>query len=201
MSWKIIKPKRKFILDEMNVRPVHKSQYAKLKKFHYISQLDRAGFRKAFGLFHKDSDILYGIIMYNAPLLELKARKNTPLGKFLKLYKDQSTRYKKTNELCTYISRIVIHPSVRGIGSAAKIVEDSWRETNFRFVEGMGQMVYYRNFLPKSYSYFVKVENILKVSAFFTDKQDKGAMHRRVKSPVLRYGYVLYINEKIKVKH
>ena len=41
---------------------------------------------------------------------------------------------------------------------------------------------------------------ILKPSEFFLTEDKKGAMRARLKTPIMRYGYVLYINEKIKTK-
>ncbi len=81
---KTVKPKK--LLDELLVKEVHKSQYNKLKKFHYIKEAPPAVIQNTFGLFHKNSDVLYGVIIFSAPTLELKTRNRTIFGKLLSKY-------------------------------------------------------------------------------------------------------------------
>jgi len=96
------------------------------------------------------------------------------------------------------ISRIIIHQSVRGVGLASKLIEETWRLIGVRFIELVGFMSYYQNFNPDSYSYYIKVKRVLKSSEFFGTSNTR-AMTKRLKTPIMRYGYILYINEKIKI--
>lgn len=196
--WKYIKNKpKKLLRNELIIKKCKKSEYDKLKKFHYIIQDLPAITYDIFGMYHKD--ILYGIIVYSAPTLELLARSKTVLGKILKKY-DKNTRYKFLNKNCKVTGRIVVHPSIRGIGAGSKLVEDTWRKTNVRFVEGLSVMSYYRNFYPNSYSYNIKIKRVLRASEFFYI-DPKASMKNRLKTPIVKYGYVLYINDKIKCKN
>jgi len=202
-----IKPKK--LIDELKIVAGTKADYEKLKKFHYINTANPSGKLCVFSLKHKNT--LYGVIVYSPPILEIVARNRTHIGKAMnKAYLDRSDRYKFLNKNFRYMARIIIHPSIRGIGSASYLVENTWRKLNTRFVEGMGSMLYYRNFAPKSYSYYTKVERQLNQNAFFVARHQRqnargyggrGASLRRIATPVQRYGYVLYINEDMKIKY
>lgn len=197
-KWKYLKSiKKKLLIDEFEIRPTSLSEYHKLSQFHYITTKQPTAPKNTFGVYH--NDILYGIIIYNLTSLQLIARKKTILNKLLQ-NKTIIQRAKFLNNNVRSIARIVIHPSVRGIGLASKLIEESWRKLGVRFVEGFGFMAYYRNFHPDTYSYYIKAERVLKPSEFFLREDRKGAMRSRLKTPIMRYGYVLYINEKISCK-
>lgn len=198
-EWKLQKSKHKNLLDELVIKEVHKSQYSKLSKFHYIQEKPPAVIQNTFGLFHKDSDVLYGIIIFSAPSLELLTRNKTIVGKILGKHK-RSVKYGLLNKNCIVMSRVVVHPSLRGIGASSFLIENTWRKVGKRFVEITATMLYYRNFLPKSYSYFLKYSRVLSAKEFLDYQSKKGQMIHRAKSPVIKYGYGLFINENIKFK-
>lgn len=185
-----------FLEQEFEIREVQKHWYYKLSQFHYVNVELPSVVRKVFGLFHKATGILYGAIVYSAPSLEITARNKTPLGAALKRVKNRSERYSFVNKWITYVSRIVIHPSLRGIGAASYLIENTWRKAGTRFVEMMGTMMYYSNFLPKSYAYYFKVEKELPQQDMYPKPTEKAAMQRRLKSPIMRYGYALFIAAK-----
>jgi|APSaa5957512535_1039671.scaffolds.fasta_scaffold02378_9 hypothetical protein len=200
MTWQLLENvEKKWLRDEFTIRPAKLSEYDKLKMFHYITTKRPGGPRFTFGLYY--NDICYGVLIYAVTSLELAARKKTILGKLLSHYPNKVKRYKFLNKNTVTISRIVVHPSVRGIGVGAKLIEDTWRTLGVRFVEGFGYMAYFRNFHPKSFSYYIKINRVLKAKDFFDYQSDKGQMIHRAKSPVLKYGYVLYINPDVKVKY
>lgn len=198
-QWKIIKTSNKKLLDEFVIKQVPNSYYDKLKKFHYINYRLPPVVTNTFGLFYHDSPVLYGIVVFSAPNLELKTRSQTVLGKILSRY-NQSIKYSLLNKNCLVISRIVIHPSLRGIGASPFLIENTWRKVAKRFVEITATMLYYRNFLPKSYSYFLTYTSVISPNDFLDYKSKKGAMIHRSKSTLKKYGYALFINEKIKFK-
>jgi len=73
-KWKYQKPfKKKLLADEFEIRPTTISEYDKLKQFHYITTKKPMAITHTFGLYH--DSILYGIIIYNYPTLQLLARK------------------------------------------------------------------------------------------------------------------------------
>ena len=194
--------KQKKVIDELEIVKGNHADYEKLKKFHYINRTIPSAKKIIYALKHKN--ILYGVIVYSPPSLELIARNRTHIGKAMKKgYPIKVDRYKFLNRNFIYISRIIIHPSLRGIGAANYLIENTWRLMGKRFVEGMGAMLWYRNFFPKSYSYYMKVEIQLDDNSFFVQraKQPKGTSIKRLKTPVQKYGYVLYINDKIKPKY
>lgn len=194
-KWKYQKPfKKKLLVNEFEIRPTNISEYDKLKQFHYIATKKPTTITHTFGLYH--DSILYGIIIYNYPMLQLLARKKTIIHKITKnMTKSENAIF--LNKNTRIISRIIIHPSVRGVGLASKLIEETWRLIDVRFIELVGFMSYYQNFNPDSYSYYIKVKRILKSSEFFGTSH-KRSMAKRLKTPIMRYGYVLYINEKIK---
>ncbi len=195
-EWKYQKRfKKKLLVNEFEIRPTNISEYDKLKQFHYIATKKPTTITHTFGLYN--NDILYGIIIYNLTSLQLAARKKTILHKIMKnMTKTEQAVF--LNKNVRSISRVIIHPSIRGIGLAAKLVEETWRQLDVRFVEGFGFMAYYRNFHPDSYSYYIKVQRVLRSSEFFKNSGPRIAMTKRLKTPIMRYGYVLYINDKIK---
>ena len=207
--WEYTKTKQKKLIDELKIVAGTKADYEKLKKFHYINTANPSGKLCVFSLKHKNT--LYGVIVYSPPILEIVARNRTHIGKAMnKAYLDRSDRYKFLNKNFTNVSRVIIHPSIRGIGSASYLIENTWREVKTRFVECNSAMLYYRNFFPKSYSYYTKVERQLDEREFFIGRHLKrntlgnggrGASVRRIATPVQRYGYVLYINEDMKIKY
>lgn len=207
--WEYTKTKQKKLIDELKIVAGTKADYEKLKKFHYINKNFPVGKSAIFSLKHKNT--LYGVIVYSPPSLELVARGRTHIGKAMtKAYLNQTDKYKFLNKNFTNVSRVIIHPSIRGIGSASYLIENTWREVKTRFVECNSAMLYYRNFFPKSYSYYTKVERQLDEREFFIGRHLKrntlgnggrGASVRRIATPVQRYGYVLYINEDMKIKY
>lgn len=197
-EWKYLNGvKKKYLKNEFEIRKINPLEYHKLSKFHYINTNIPSGRRQCFGLYH--NEILYGVVLYAMTSLELTARHKTILGKFLSRFKDKRRRCQVLNKNTMCISRLVMHPSIRGIGAASRLIEETWRKLGVRFVEGFGYMAYYRNFHPKSYSYYIKVERVVSANDFLNYKSDKGAMIHRLKSPIMKYGYVLYINENIKI--
>lgn len=193
--------KYKRLSDEFIARECDKSEYDKLKKFHYIAT-KRPVVLRIFGLYHKTSNILYGIVIYSPPVLEILARNRTKLGSLLKLYKNKSMRYHVLNKLAICRSRVVIHPSVRSIGASAVLLA-TWKELPYPFVETLSIMHYYRNFLTKDYTNFIKVIIGKSATNFYSEFTTKPYQHRnhnitrRTKSPFTRYGYALYENAGI----
>lgn len=194
-----IKPKK--LIDELVVSVGTKKEYSKLKKFHYINKNFPAGGYQIFNL--KYNDVLYGIIVYSPPILELLARNKTHIGKAMNVkFGHKSAKYSFLNKNFRTISRVIIHPSLRGIGAASYIIKHSWKKTGIRFVECPAAMLYYRNFFPKDYAYYIKVSRRLSAAEFFDNqKSPKGAGIKRLKTPVQRYGYVLNINENEPIRY
>jgi len=197
-EWKYLtKVSKKFLRDEFKIMEVSPSEYHKLAQFHYINTKIPGGKRRCFGLYH--NKILYGVVIYGMPALALAARKRTVLGKLLAGFRSQRRRGQVLNKNTMVISRIVLHPSIRGIGASSRLIEETWRKIGVRFVEGYGYMAYYRNFHAKSYSYYIRVTRAVSVDEFLNHKSDRGQMIHRLKSPIMKYGYVLYINDNVKI--
>lgn len=195
--WKYL-PKRpkKNLATEFELRKVGIKEFEKLKKFHYISTGRVSIPMSVHGLYH--NNILYAIVVYNlATTSHLRARSKTVLGKILDSFKTRGQRFRFLNKNCRNISRIVVHPSVRGIGLVSRLINETWPKLGVRFIEGYGFMAYYRNFHPKGFSYYIKVRKTLTTGEFFhkKTKNEKGSMLERLKTPVQTYGYVLYINK------
>lgn len=193
-----IKPKK--LIDELVVSVGTKKEYSKLKKFHYINKDFPAGGYQIFSLKH--NGVLYGITVYSPPILELLARNKTHIGKAMNVkFGHKSAKYKFLNKNFRTTSRVIIHPSLRGIGCASYLSQQTWRKVGVRFIEAIGAMLYFRNFFPKPYSYYIKVSRKLSATTFFDTKSPKGASMKRLKTPVQRYGYVLYINENEPIRY
>ncbi len=198
--WKLKKQtKKKLLRDEFEIKKCNIREYHKLAKFHYINAKKPTVTPFTFGLYH--NGILYGVIVYTFTSIQLAARSKTPLGKILKRYNNIPRKCRFLNKNVLSIGRVVIHPSVRGIGLGYRLVEDTWRNLKVRFVEGFGFMAYYRNFHPDSYSYYIKVQRTLNPSEYFREKDQKGAMRKRLQTPIARYGYVMYINPDEEIKY
>jgi hypothetical protein len=176
-------------LDELVIKETDISAYERLKHLHYISQNAPMINRKVFGLYA--DGVLYGVIVYSHPNLESSARNRTPLGVYLQSI-PKPARYRALNQLLLVISRIVIHPSLRGIGAASHLIEQTWRLAGTKYVEIIAQMLYYHSFLPASCAYYTRVEKQLRRQEFFINDHH-APMAARLKTPTMRYGYGLFI--------
>lgn len=188
-TWQPMSVSRKNLLDELMIRQTNASAYDRLKHLHYISEGLPLVNRKIFGLYAEG--VLYGVIVYSLPNLESSARNRTPLGLYL-LTMPKPVRYTALNQLVSVISRIVLHPSLRGVGAASHLIEQTWRLAGTKYVEIIAQMLYYHNFLPASCSYYTRVEKHLRKQEFFVDSRH-AHMPARLKRPVMRYGYGLFM--------
>ena len=130
--WEYTKTKQKKLIDELKIVAGTKADYEKLKKFHYINKNFPVGKSAIFSLKHKNT--LYGVIVYSPPSLELVARSRTHIGKAMtKAYLNRTDKYIFLNKNFRNVSRVIIHPSIRGVGSASYLIENTWREVKTSF--------------------------------------------------------------------
>ena len=195
--WKLIESKKLDIKEEFVIKSASKTTYNKLKQFHYINESLPIG-SIIYGLFDKQNDIPYGVICYSIPSLAILGRNRSHLGKILKgLSKSKQTRF--INRNLRVISRVIIHPSIRGIGLTPYLIENSRGKIPVRFIEINAGMLFYHNFLPKTYCNFVKVK-VVEQSGKLFNIDSKSNTLSRTHSPIRRYGYGLFINKDVKPK-
>ena len=189
----------KRLLNEFTLSKGTKQDYYKLVKFHYISEKFPSGKYYIFKLTH--NDIVYAVVVYSSPTLSIKARSITKYGKLLsKKFKNKSDQYRFLNKNFINISRIIVHPSVRGIGVSSYLIEESRKLLNYRFIECVSTMLYYGNFAPKSYSYYCKVKSISSARSLFYKVGFKNSNTViRTGSPIKYYGYFLIINKNVPI--
>jgi len=198
-DWQLLKEiPKKDIYDEFYVKRCHKAEYYKLMEFHYLISKLASGIYLFFGLYHKDTDILYGIVCYGTPLMALKARDETILGKILKKYHHRE-RLSKVNKLIIAGRRLVLHPSVRGIGFSAYLLGEAHKMIDKPFIEYMSVMSYYNNFFhPQDYAYYIKVNSLHSLKYVYTKRGPKGeGIRERIISPEQNYGYTLYVKKEL----
>ena len=125
--WKYLpKREKKKLASEFELKEVHYSEFNKLKKFHYINTGRVTTVKNSYGLYH--NGILYAMLIYNLPTTcYLRGRDKTVLGKILNVHKTRSQKFKFLNKNCRNIARIVVHPSVRGIGLVSRLINETWK--------------------------------------------------------------------------
>jgi len=202
LAWKLLEKKdieKQDIKDEFYVKKCsnHK-EYMKLSQFHYID-VNLPPTSQTYGLYHKDTKILYGISSYGLPIMAIGARKYTALNILKKVSKDQIDYLVRLNKLVLGAKRTVLHPSIRGSGIVSYLIDESHKLiTNRPFIEHMSVMAYHNPFYPKNYDFFVKFTNLPKCSKLYEYKQEKGyGIETRLKTPDIHYGYALYIKRDI----
>jgi|GEM_PF-3949951 len=198
-NWHLLKSiETKDMRDEFYVKKCEKSEYFKLMEFHYLIARLASGIYLFYGLYHKDNHILYGIVCYGTPLMALKARDQTILGKILNKY-HQRERLSKINKLVIAGRRLVLHPSVRGVGFSAFLLEEAHKQIEKPFIEYMSVMSYYNNFFhPQDYAYYVKVSSLHSLKYVYTKRGPKGeGIRERIISPRQNYGYTLYVKKEL----
>lgn len=202
MSWQLINPEQKNIFDEFEVKRCLRSDYYKLNEFHYIETKLPMSAEEFFGLYNKKSGILYGINVYGTPLISLKARDRTVLGKMVfNQGRNKSERLKILNKYVANSQRLIIHPSIRGIGFAKFLVAEAHKLIRKPFIEHVSIMSYENFFLPKDYTYYIRVSHLhdlrylyIKLDKF--NARGKG-IRKRVMTPLQTYGYTLYIKKDL----
>jgi hypothetical protein len=202
LEWKILERKdieKKDIKDEFYVKKCdsHK-EYNKLSQFHYID-VNMPPTSQTYGLYHKDTHILYGISSYGLPILSIGARKYTVLNVLKKAAKDQIDYLVRLNKLVLGAKRTVLHPSIRGSGIVSYLIDESHKLITSRpFIEHMSVMAYHNPFYPKNYDAFVRFTNLPKCSKLYEYQKEKGyGIETRLKTPDIHYGYALYIKRDI----
>lgn len=188
--WTTKQIEQKNLHDEFEIKLCSIKEYEKLKMFHYINYSYPGGYRETYGLYNKG--ILYGLIIFSVPILELTARNKTPYGKYLQSIKNKNMRYKLLNSQTSNISRVIIHPSIRGIGAAKLLIGEAIKRQKRDYIEIMATMLYYGNFCPGNYNYYIKVKKKLPFEAL--SKGRKGPSYNRTGSAYYKYGYVQWCN-------
>lgn len=139
-------PQRKLI-DELYITEGSRQDYFLLKHFHYIAE-GLPPYLKIYTLRHPDVRSPVGVIVFANP--PLNSRVYTAL-KLNKLFRKKINRVKYINKHFTVIARVIIHPSIRGIGAAKKLVREASILVPRRFIFIQAEMLYYYNFLPPEF--------------------------------------------------
>ena len=205
-QWKLkqdIIPKK--LEDSFYVRRGDLSSYKRLKEFHYIDSDSTPIGGEIYGLFNKSTDIIYGVAVFTVPIISIRARTESVLGRALKKCSKDRTEYaQRLNKLAIYGRRIILHPSVRGVGLAPHFLNEVHKLIQKPFIEHMSLMSYHHNFLPNNYDYFIRVKRLAQLDDFFSRniKSKSGIPSRtriqnRLKTAEQNYGYALYIKRDI----
>jgi len=125
------------LVKEMHIEQGTTEDWRKLADFHYRSHKIAAP-RKIFSL--KRGDELCGVIVYCYP-------PPTAFGRGLVLPK---MSMKELNEKLSIISRVVVHPKYRTIGSGAKLVKETLPLAGTPYVEMPAVMAKYNPFAEKA---------------------------------------------------
>ncbi|PVX25172.1 MAG: hypothetical protein CW691_05355 [Candidatus Bathyarchaeum sp.] len=122
-----------------------------MSRFHYRSKRHE----KSEGLHARDcfkllfSGELIGVIVYSRSYLNLKPR-NMVFGQRYVFTPGDLHRANLINEEIARISRVVIHPKIRGIGLGAYLVKETLSKVDAKAVEALAVMARYNPFFEKA---------------------------------------------------
>ncbi len=132
------------IYNDIKVEIGTKDDYKKLSKFHY-RQAKLGAVKNIYKLTYKDNTI--GVIVVTYPHLALKGRNIFNNNKYSKMTKENCT---KINEEYECISRVVLHPSYRGIGLAYYFLKEYFKLSECKYIETLAVMSKYSPFFDKA---------------------------------------------------
>jgi len=119
------------------------SDYESLKEFHYRAEAPPFT-KRVFKMLLGDETI--GVIVYTTTIFML-ANRNVAMPKLKEMYaQDQKLYMAFLNANFLRISRVVMHPRVRGIGLAVKLVRETMPLTKKRYIETIAAMARFNPF-------------------------------------------------------
>lgn len=205
-QWKLRDPNTvvaKDIKDEFEVRETDIEDFRKLISFHYISTISVPGIHY-FGLFHKETGDIYAMIVYVRSLLNIGVRKHTLLGRILNRYRTTYEKNQVMNKIALRGCRLVLHPSIRGIGISNWFVQQAHDKLNIPFIEYLSLMSYYHRFLPLNYDNYFRITKLADTDDLFQPKvrnsdniSSRARIGNRLRTPIQKYGYTLYIKKDV----
>ncbi len=166
------------ILKDLNIMEGSMDDYNKLKEFHYKKgKIIPKYIYKAM-----INNELVGVIVYGPAHLSLRAR-NIVLPQYkISNFDNKKEHAKCINEDIVRIWRVIVKPKFRGAGLATKLVQDTLKIVNYKYVEALAVMAQYSHFFesagftkvdPKLYndidSSYLKALNRLIVLGFEPD--------------------------------
>lgn len=139
------------IFERMRVEKGSIEDYERLKSFHYKSKnkKDSAGLRvrDCYRLLYGDD--LMGVIVYSRSYLNLKPR-NLVFGERYVFTPGDLHKARLINDEIARISRVVIHPKLRGIGLGEFLVRETLPRVDAKVVEVLAIMAKYNPFFEKA---------------------------------------------------
>lgn len=139
------------IFERVRVEKGSIEDYERLKRFHYKSknEKDSTGLRvkDCYRLLHGDD--LMGVIVYSRSYLNLKPR-NLVFGERYVFTPGDLHKARLINEEIARISRVVIHPKLRGIGLGEFLVRETLTRVDAKVVEVLAIMAKYNPFFEKA---------------------------------------------------
>jgi ABC-type transport system involved in cytochrome c biogenesis ATPase subunit/N-acetylglutamate synthase-like GNAT family acetyltransferase len=139
------------IFERVRVEKGSIEDYERLKRFHYKSKngKDSTGLRvkDCYRLLHGDD--LMGVIVYSRSYLNLKPR-NLVFGERYVFTPGNLHKARLINEEIARISRVVIHPKLRGIGLGEFLVRETLPRVDAKVVEVLAIMAKYNPFFEKA---------------------------------------------------
>ena len=139
------------IFERVRVEKGSVEDYERLKRFHYKSknEKDSAGLRvkDCYRLLHGDD--LMGVIVYSKSYLNLKPR-NLVFGERYVFTPGDLHKARLINDEIVRISRVVIHPKLRGIGLGEFLVRQTLPRVDAKVVEVLAIMAKYNPFFEKA---------------------------------------------------
>jgi ABC-type transport system involved in cytochrome c biogenesis ATPase subunit/N-acetylglutamate synthase-like GNAT family acetyltransferase len=146
-----VHPKPCSIFERVRVEKGSIEDYEKLKRFHYRSKNEKG----SAGLRIKDcyrlllGDDLIGVVIYSRSYLNLKPR-NLVFGERYVFTPGDLHKARMINEEIARISRVVIHPKLRGIGLGEFLVRETLPRVDAKVVEVLAIMAKYNPFFEKA---------------------------------------------------
>ena len=195
-----VKPKN--ILDELKLGWATKYDYDKLRKYHYINTKTPHNLTDIFGLFDPKLSRCLGVVAYTHPKIIFGARSKTEIGKYLDAIPKTGDKMRFINANIRYISRFILHPSIRGIGASKKLIQESRKKLKVRWIEAGGRMTYYYNFNGYGSIFSTKIERFNSIDNMYQDSSmgAKSGTTEHINDCMIKYSYELYRNDDVPVK-
>jgi ABC-type ATPase with predicted acetyltransferase domain len=159
-------PKPFSLLSEVSITEGGVRDYRELEVFHYKG-FTPAYIAKIFKALYRDGNV--GVIVYSYPPLESKARR--------RVFGSNLRSYAKSGRLLR-ISRVVAHPSWRGVGLGVRLVSETLHLCGADIVETEATMAVYNPFFEKAGMKLGSIEEVP-----YTDN------HRLLDDTLRRYGF------------
>jgi len=132
------------VYDNISVDIGERSDYEKLKRFHY-RQSKLGAVKNIYKLSFKKEVI--GVIVICYPHLALKGRNLYTDGKYNKMTKETCT---EINEKFECIARVILHPKFRGLGLAYHFLQEYFKLSTCSYIETVAVMANYSPFFEKA---------------------------------------------------